>query len=118
MTTGHDAYLAAGTPGYDTPWTLSPLSDPNKRNRFKAGGSAYTMYAKTGVAVVVSKSEQKVAFVDLKPLFQYYQSMYFGSDADFGATTNQGAGDSQWPRTFAAASRQTPTAISRDRDGH
>jgi len=114
VTTGVDnsAYLAAATAaGYDSPWSLSPLSDSGKRNRFKAGGSAYNSYAKAGVAVVVSKSEQKVAFVDLKPLFQYYQSMYFGSDADFGATTNQGAGDSQWPRTFAAASQQTPTVI-------
>ena len=63
------------------------------------------------MAVVVSKSEQKVAFVDLKPLFQYYQSMYFGSDADYSATTNLGQGDSQWPRTFAAAPQQTPTVI-------
>ena len=113
VTTGvsRAAYLNAGTPGYETPWTLSPLSDGNKRNKFKAGGSAYDSYAKTGVAVVVSKSEQKVAFVDLKPLFQYYQSMYFGSDADNAVTANVGPGDSQWPRTFAGASQQTPTVI-------
>ncbi|MET0542156.1 MAG: hypothetical protein ABWZ88_10405, partial [Variovorax sp.] len=113
VTTGMSrmAYLPAGVPGQDTPYTLSPLSDGNKRNKFKPGGSAYNSYAKTGVAVVVSKSEQKVAFIDLKPLFQYYQTMYFGNDADYGATTNLGAGDSQWPRTFAAASQQTPTVI-------
>jgi hypothetical protein len=113
VTTGVDRsdYLAAGAPGYDTPWGLSPLSDAGKRAHFKPGGKAYGRYAKAGVAVVVSKSEQKVAFVDLKPLFQYYQSMYFGSDADFNVTTKLGGGDSEWPRTFAGASQQTPTVI-------
>jgi hypothetical protein len=52
-----------------------------------------------------------VAFVDLKPLFQYYQSMYFGTDADYNATTNLGSADSQWPRTFVNAPQQTPTVI-------
>ena len=103
-------YLQNDLPGYPSANRL-PLSDPNNRNSFKAGGGNYNAYAKTGVAVVVSKSEQKVAFVDLKPLFQYYQSMYFGSDADYNATTNLGSADSQWPRTFTAAAQQVPTVI-------
>ena len=112
VTTGVDrnAYLQAGVPGYESPASLTLNSSAN-RNSFRAGQRNYNTYAKTGVAVVVSKSEQKVAFVDLKPLFQYYQSMYFGSDADYNVTANLGDGDSQWPRTFSAASQQTPTVI-------
>lgn len=98
-------YLS-NVPGQETPYSLSPLSDAGKRSRFKSRGA----YAKAGVAVVVSKSEQKVAFVDLKPLFQYYQSQYL-EDANFRETTNLGMADSQWPRTFAAASQQVPTVI-------
>lgn len=107
VTTGMErfAYLS-NVPGQNTPYSLSPLSDAGKRSRFKASSG----YAKSGVAVVVSKSEQKVAFVDLKPLFQYYQSRYL-EDANFRETTNLGMGDSQWPRTFAAESQQVPTVI-------
>ena len=113
VTTGvnRGAYLQAGVPGYDSPRGSTPLSNAANRNKFKAGGSAYDSYAKAGVAVVISKSEQRVAFIDLKPLFQYYQKMYFGSDADNRATTDLGNGDAQWPRTFAGASEQMPTVI-------
>ena len=112
VTTGVDrgAYLQAGVPGYDSPFQLT-LSSAGNRNKFKDGGEHFNTYAKTGVAVVVSKSEQKVAFVDLKPLFQYYKNMYFGSDGNFGLTANIGAGDGDWPRTFAGAAEQTPTVI-------
>jgi hypothetical protein len=62
------------------------------------------------VAVVISKSEKKAAFIDLKPLFTYVNSVYFGT----GPTefTNLGQSDSQWPYTFAHRPQQTPTVIS------
>ncbi len=110
VTTGVDrnAYLGEGT--REQAYSL-PLSNANNRATFKSGGRNFDTYAKGGVAVVTSKSEQKVAFLDLRPLFAYYQSMYFGSDSDYSVTTSVGSADSQWPRTFAAAPGQTPTVI-------
>jgi hypothetical protein len=105
-----ESYLPAGVPGYESPYDL-PLASAANRATFKSGGRNYNTYAKAGVAVVASKSEQKVAFIDLRPLFSYYQTMYFGSDADYSVTTNLGSADSQWPRTFNAAPEQTPTVI-------
>ena len=111
-TTGVDrnAYLSAGAPGYDSPGTMT-LSIEAKRQAFMNGGRWHNSYAKAGVAVVISKSEQKVAFIDLKPLFGYYASMYFGSSANFDLTKSIGAGDRQWPFSFAGAPQQTPTVI-------
>ena len=56
----------------------SPLT--SNWQSFASGGSNYGRYAKGGVAVVISKSEQKVAFIDLKPLFSYVNSVYFSSE--------------------------------------
>jgi len=111
-TTGLDrnAYLPAGIPGRESPGNLT-LSNESNRQSFTAGQRHAGTYAKTGVAVVISKSEKKATFIDLKPLFGYYRTMYFGSTADFQVTRNVGAGDSQWPRTFAAAPAQVPAVI-------
>ena len=62
----------------------SPLT--SNWQSFASGGSNYGRYAKGGVAVVISKSEQKVAFIDLKPLFSYVNSVYFSSNV--GTTSN------------------------------
>lgn len=110
VTTGLDRNTYLNEGGNERAYNL-PLSNAANRATFAAGGRNVNRYAKAGVAVVVSKSEQKVAFVDLKPLFQYYQSMYFGSAANFNVTTTLGDGESQWPRTFGNAPQQTPTVI-------
>ena len=112
-TTGWDptnALFAGDSASYASSASLT-LSVEANRNTFKDGGSHANAYAKTGVAVVISKSEQKVAFIDLKPLFQYYKKMYFGTNADFAATTNLGQGANQWPLPFSAAPEQIPTVI-------
>jgi hypothetical protein len=90
--------------------TYSPLTDPVKRATFSGSGTNANRYAKAGVAVVISKSEKKAAFIDLKPLFTYVNGVYFGT----GPTefTNLGQGDNQWPYTFAYKPQQTPTVIS------
>jgi hypothetical protein len=90
--------------------TYSPLTDAAKRATFSGSGSNANRYAKSGVAVVISKSEKKAAFIDLKPLFSYVNNVYFGT----GPTefTNLGQADNQWPYTFANKPQQTPTVIS------
>ncbi|MET0540766.1 MAG: hypothetical protein ABWZ88_03340, partial [Variovorax sp.] len=51
-----------------------PLTEQANRQAFLNGRLA-EKYAKGGVAVVLSKSEKKVAFIDLKPLFAYVNSV-------------------------------------------
>ncbi|RYY93017.1 MAG: hypothetical protein EOO24_27705 [Comamonadaceae bacterium] len=90
----------------------NPLSSQVNRQRLLDGDMA-GRYAKGGVAVVISKSEQKAAFLDLRPLFGYVNSVYFGGDlATFNARmASLGQADGQWPYTFASQPQQTPTVV-------
>ncbi len=100
------------------PWTnrTSPdpadltLGDESKRQTFITGVNRGKT-AQAGVAVVISKSEKKATFIDLKPLFAYYNRMYFGDRADFDKTASVGSGANQWPFPFSAAPEQAPTVI-------
>lgn len=70
--------------------------------------------ARTGMAVVISKSERRAAFVDLRPLFQYYREQYVGpqTDAQWNAKiAARGPTDTQFPLGFASAPQQRPTVI-------
>ncbi|OUL97927.1 hypothetical protein A8M77_34420 [Variovorax sp. JS1663] len=111
VTTGFDQFQTA-LPGSGEfmGQSNSPLTDGAKRASFSGSGANANRYAKAGVAVVISKSEKKAAFIDLKPLFTYVNGVYFGS----GPTefTNLGQADNQWPYTFANKPQQTPTVIS------
>ncbi|WP_093107131.1 hypothetical protein [Variovorax sp. CF079] len=112
VTTGFDQFQTALPEKYGEfmGQTYSPLTDAAKRASFSGSGSNANRYAKSGVAVVISKSEKKAAFIDLKPLFSYVNSVYFGT----GPTefTNLGQADNQWPYTFANKPQQTPTVIT------
>jgi len=101
-TTGWDP--ATGRPvdangNYVDHWA-TPLSNETIRQSYVSGKNVGA-YANGGVAVVVSKSEQRAAFIDLKPLFSYYRSMYFGAKADYDKTTRLGQADDQWPYAFS-----------------
>jgi hypothetical protein len=91
----------------------TPLTSQANRQLFLSGGGYYGSYAKGGVAVVISKSEQKAAFIDLKPLFSYVNSVYFGGDqATFNARmASLGQADNQWPYTFTQQPSQVPTVV-------
>ena len=110
VTTGFDQFQTVLGNGRFMGEANSPLTDAGKRATFSGSGSNANRYAKSGVAVVISKSEKKAAFIDLKPLFSYVNNVYFGS----GPTefTNLGQADNQWPYTFANKPQQTPTVIS------
>ncbi len=107
VTTGLDQFQTIQVGGNFMGLDNTPLT--STWQSFANGGANYGRYAKGGVAVVTSKSEQKVAFVDLKPLFSYINSMYFSGNV--GATSNLGQADNQWPYTFANQPSQTPTVI-------
>jgi hypothetical protein len=95
-TTGWDPWAGAIQGGAHS----RPLADETNRQTFISGSNTGA-YAKGGMAVVISKSEKRASFVDLKPLFDYYKSMYFGTRADFDKTTTVGMADNQWPYAFS-----------------
>lgn len=76
-------------------------------------GDLVDAIAKTGMAVVISKSEKRAVFVDLKPLFQYYRSQYTNQNqtAWNAMIANRGTADTQWPYSFSVAPTQKPTII-------
>lgn len=78
-----------------------PLSVEENRQTFIGGRNAPSV-PRAGYAIVTSRSERKVVFVDLQPLFQRITGAYFGTRAQFDATRNIGQGATQWPPTFSA----------------
>ncbi|MGJ7512251.1 hypothetical protein [Variovorax sp. GT1P44] len=107
VTTGMDQFGTVQVGGNFMGLDNSPLS--NNWQKFASGGENYGRYAKGGVAVVTSKSEQKAAFIDLKPLFSYFNGTYFSSNVS--STGNLGQADGQWPYTFTQQPSQAPTVI-------
>jgi hypothetical protein len=87
------------------------LSEANQKS-FAAGGVNANLISRSGVAAVISKSEKKVVFLNLKPLFDKVNNTYFeGSFSGLqSALSNTGLGDSQWPQAFAA-DNYAPTVI-------
>jgi hypothetical protein len=68
--------------------------------------------AKNGYAIVASKQENKVAIVDLTPLFTYIRDSWLSTAATFKATlANRGSGDSQFPQVFSVRPSITPKVI-------
>jgi hypothetical protein len=107
VTTGLDQFHSLSVNGVFVGRVNSPLT--SYWQTFASGGDNYGKYAKGGVAVVISKSEQKAAFIDLKPLFSYVNGKYFS--ASVNETTNLGQAANQWPYTFDVAPEQTPTVV-------
>lgn len=94
-----------------TPY-FQPLENLTTWNSYASiTGENYTTYAKRGMAVVISKSEKKAAFLDLQPLFEYYKTMYFGSRANYEKTKAFGPAANQWPYPFEAAPEQMPKVV-------
>jgi hypothetical protein len=75
-------------------------------------GENRAKYSQAGFAVVLSLSEKKAAFVDLKPLFAFYEKMYFSDLPSFQATRAMGSAPHQWPYTFGDAPEQIPVVVS------
>lgn len=86
------------------------LQSEANRRRYD-DGELESAIARTGMAVVVSKSEKRAAFVDLRPLFAYYRAQYLVKDQAGWNTLMASRGDSpdQWPFSFDVAPAQRPT---------
>ena len=107
VTTGLDQFQTMVQGGNFMGLENTPLS--SNWSKFTGSGPHANRYAKGGMAVVISKSEQKASFIDLRPLFNYVNGIYFS--AGVTQTSNLGQADSQWPYTFANTPSQTPTVV-------
>ncbi len=87
------------------------LAQPSVRESYWKGENRDQIQS-AGFAVVISKYEKKAAFVDLRPLFQYYREMYFASPENFEKTRKSGPGPKEWPTTFEAEPRCKPRVVA------
>jgi len=92
---------------------LTPVASSANQKSFAVGGANGKLISRAGVAAVISKSEKKVVFLDLKPLFDKVNNTYFeGSFSSLqSAVGNTGLGDSQWPQAFSV-SNYAPTVLT------
>ena len=84
------------------------LNSQETRNKFANSVDSRHTLPKAGWAVVSSRAENKVAFIDLEPLFKYYRQMYFTSQENFDQTKNEGSAANQWPYLFGNTPQQKP----------
>ena len=80
---------------------------------YPAGNVQWHQLASSGYAVVASRAEGKVSFVDMTPLYQFYRDMYLTTQTNFNRTTDASASDpAKWPFAFSAEPRQRPVVTT------
>lgn len=80
---------------------------------YPPGDVRWHQMATGGYAVVASRSENKVSFVDMTPLYQYYRDMYLTTQANFDRTVDASITDPRrWPFSFAVEERQKPVVVA------
>jgi len=89
-----------GSDGHQTTLRSFDLSTRAGRQSFYDDGSNSNYCCRAGFAVVASKYENKVAFVDLQPMFERVREMYFTSDENYAKTRDMGPDPKQWPYSF------------------
>jgi hypothetical protein len=89
------------------------LTDQTVWQTFTGTGVNATQRSTGGFAVIASRSEKKVAFVDLQPLFDAFNAEYFTSFQTFQTTqSNWGPAADQWPFTLENQPKATPVVVS------
>lgn len=69
--------------------------------------------ARAGYAVVASRAENKVAFIDMEPLYRHYRAMYLTTPANYAATQDQSVTDpARFPYAFANRPEQRPVVAT------
>ncbi|VTU32337.1 hypothetical protein H4CHR_02991 [Variovorax sp. PBS-H4] len=87
----------------------SPLA--SNRARFLDYNDLGQYVNRGGLLTIASKSEKTVCFIDLRPLFTYFNDMYFGSSASNLETQNLGMAPNQWPYLLSDHPTAMPTII-------
>jgi hypothetical protein len=111
VTTGNDDTRDTGYQVIMNFWD-QPLTDERIRKRIR-DEDLQRAVSRTGMAVVLSKSEKKAAFIDLRPLFSYYRDQYLNTDANGwnALLARRGPNADQWPYSFEVAPAQRPNLI-------
>ncbi|WP_104547532.1 hypothetical protein [Chroococcidiopsis sp. TS-821] len=98
--------------GHGDNYFMDLNSQAERDTWYNWSGSFYKKTARCGYAVVISRAENRAAFIDLQPLLQYYRKMYFTTQANYDQTKNEGAAFDRWPYTFSHAPEQKPKVVS------
>lgn len=80
---------------------------------YPAGNVQWHQLASGGYAVVASRAEGKVSFVDMTPLYQHYRDLYLTTQVNFNRTLDASVTDgAKFPFSFAAVPGQRPAVVS------
>ncbi len=92
------------------------LADDGTRESVYKGDPGWSgIVANKGYAIVASKEENKVAVVDLTPLFKYVRESYLGSKENFERTMKtRGPKPADFPRTFDENKEVLPRVVWQD----
>ncbi|OUM01290.1 hypothetical protein A8M77_17355 [Variovorax sp. JS1663] len=106
VNTGMHPWQMLGADARAIGYANSPVKDHYLELR--DGGVNGGRIARGGLLAVGSKSEKKVVYFDLKPLFAWVYDSYYGANHTRGERANLGLGDSQWPQTMALSGVTLP----------
>lgn len=77
------------------------------------GDVQWHQLASGGYAVVASRAEGRVSFVDMTPLYQHYRELYLTTQANFNRTLDVSLTDgAKFPFSFAAVPGQRPVVTT------
>lgn len=77
------------------------------------GDVQWHQLASGGYAVVASRAEGRVSFVDMTPLYQHYRDLYLTTQANFNRTLDASLTDgAKFPFSFTAEPAQRPVVTS------
>lgn len=80
---------------------------------YPAGEVQWHQLASGGYAVVASRAEGKVSFVDMTPLYQHYRDLYLTTQANFNRTLDVSLTDgAKFPFSFTAVPGQRPVVTT------
>ncbi|MCH4893877.1 hypothetical protein GO308_12205 [Sphingomonas sp. SFZ2018-12] len=93
--------------------SIEPIYSVGGNQELGIENQQWSQLPSSGYAVVASRAENKVSFVDMTPLYQYYRQMYLTTQANFDQTVDQSTTDpNKWPFTFAVAASQRPVVVT------
>jgi len=98
-----------GKDGNAAPINQWDIRKPEDRRNFYSGSNAH-LVSTAGFAIVGGKYENKIAFIDLQPLFERIRAAYFTTEEAFQETRRLGAGK-LWPPTFEACPAWKPVLV-------
>ena len=106
VNTGMHPWQMLGGDARGIGYAMSPVKD--HYTELRDGGTNGGRIARGGLLAVASKSEKKVVYFDLKPLFSWVYDSYYGANHTRGERANLGLGDAQWPQVMAQSGVTMP----------